>query len=76
MTFREAVLSQMPKEKAAKLEAKRGPIRRALWALAERRARIAIEEETGEKLVGKVDWSKWIDLLVKLMPIFMAIFGL
>lgn len=73
MNFRDAVLSQMPAAKRAKAEAKTGPIRRRMWAAAENLARHRIEEKTGQKLVGKVDWSKWLELLMELMPIILKL---
>lgn len=78
MTFREAVLSQSTPRQKKKIEAADAKDRRLLWSLAERVARRRIEKKTGEKLVGAVDWTKWLTLLKEIMPLILqllAIFG-
>ncbi len=76
MNFRDAVLSQMPAAKRSKAEAKSGPVRRRMWAAAENVARHRIEQKTGQKLVGTIDWAKWLELLKELMPIILKLLAL
>ena len=76
MSFKDAVLGKMPEKRRAKAEKASGPARRVMCAMAERFAKHKIEEATGQKLVGTIDWSKWIDLLVKIMPLILQILAL
>jgi len=73
MTFREAVLSQMPAKQRAKVEAADARDRRLFWAWTEKIARRRIEKKTGQKLVGKVDWSKWLGVIMEIMPYFLKL---
>ena len=79
MTFREAVLSKMPAKQRAKAEARKGPLARLMWKAAENFARHEIERRTGQRLVGVIDWAKWIALLIQIMPLLLkllALFGI
>ena len=76
MSFRDAVLGQMPQAKRARAEKKVGPIRRRMWAAAENLARHRIEQKTGKPLVGAVDWAKWLDFLKEIMPIILKLLAL
>jgi len=79
MTFREAVLSQMPAKKRAKAEARKGPLARLMWAAVENFARHEIERRGGQRLVGAIDWAKWINFLIQIMPLLLkllALFGI
>lgn len=76
MNFRDAVLSQMPAKNRAKAEKASGFLRKRMWAAAENVARHRIEAKTGEKLVGTVDWAKWLDFLKEIMPIILKLLAL
>jgi len=79
MTFREAVLSKMPAKKRAKAAACKGRLAQMMWKAAENLARHEIEHRTGQRLVGVIDWAKWIALLIQIMPLLLkllALFGI
>ena len=73
MNFRDAVKGLLSVKQLAKIDSLDANDRRWLWSMSERMARRQIERRTGKKLVGKIDWSKWIEFLG---PIFLKLLAL
>lgn len=72
-SFKDAVAGTLTAKQQAKVAGLDAKDRRLLWSVAERMARRQIERKTGQKLVGAVDWAKWIELLG---PIFLKILAM